>query len=106
MNAFFRNTTPDHRVGPIKRHDLQYSYFPGAAYGDDPSMRGEPDRSLLNRNQWYEVLYFVNKFANDHGNSDRNVAIKAERLIKTVLPGTLRSHDNVTAFLLQNWNRY
>lgn len=96
----------DHRAGPLTKNDLQFRYTPPPGTFDDPKLRGEPDRSLLNRSQWYEMLYFINKFANNYGNRDRNIALKAERLIKTTVPGHLRSHDNIEQWLLQNWKLY
>ena len=97
---------PDHRISPLKKSDLQYSYPTGPTENDDPKKRGEPDSSLLNRHEWYEMLYFVNKFANTHGNSSAGVAKKAERLIHKHLPSDLRSHAKVSTWLVANWNTY
>lgn len=96
----------DHRVSPLKKSDLQYRYPNGPTVSDDPSKRSEPDSSLLNRNEWYEMLYFVNKFANTQGNSSALIAKKAERLIKQCLPSNVRSHENVTKWVLDNWMTY
>jgi hypothetical protein len=96
----------DHRVSPLKKGDLQYNYPTGPTASDDPSVRGEPDSSELNRHEWYEVLYFVNKFANTLGNSQSAVAKKAERLIHKHLPSDQRSHEHVTAWLQKNWQTY
>lgn len=98
----------DHRITPLKKSDLQFSYTPSVTTGDDPSKRGTPDNALLNRSEWYEVLYFVNKFANENTANPTLpnqvlVAKKAERLIHRYLPSDKRSHDNVTAWLLNNW---
>jgi hypothetical protein len=96
----------DHRLTPLRKTDLQYRYSDGAVGGDNPSLRGFPDSALLNRGEWYEVLYFVNKFANEYGNGNALVAQKAERLIQKHLPSTQRSHDHVTTWLRNNWNTY
>ena len=96
----------DHRVSPLSKSDLQYTYPPGTVGSDNPALRGTPDSILLNRNEWYEVLYFINKFANDHGNGKAIVAKKAERLIKKHLPSDQRSQANVTAWLRTNWQTY
>ena len=98
--------SPDHRAGPLRKIDLRYSYASNAFMGDDTSKCGIPDSVLVNRNEWYEVLYFVNKFANNYGRGQASVAIKAEGLLRTVAPGTLRSHQHITEFLLQHWDRY
>jgi hypothetical protein len=96
----------DHRVSPLKKGDLQYRYPTGPTASDDPSKRHEPDSSLLNRHEWYEMLYYVNKFANTQGNSSAVIAKKAERLIQQYLPSNVRSHENVTKWLLDNWMAY
>lgn len=98
---------PDHRLTPLKKGDLQFSYTPGVTEGDDPSKRNSPDSDLLNRSEWYEVLHFVNKFANENTAADSNhseVAKKAERLIHRYLPKDQRSHVHVTSWLLNHWN--
>jgi hypothetical protein len=101
----------DHRLEPLKKSDLQYRYTPSVTEGDDPSKRNAPDSALLNRSEWYEVLYFVNKFANEKANPQTldariSVAKKAERLIHKHLPGDQRSHAHVTTWLLANWQTY
>ena len=99
----------DHRLEPLKKSDLQFSYTPSVTVGDDPSKRNAPDNVFLNRSEWYEVLYFVNKFANDHGTADSNrslVAKKAERLIHRYLPSDQRSREHVTAWLLSSWQKF
>ncbi len=67
----------DHRITPLKKSELQFTYPAGTTGGDNPAFRGVPDSVLLNRGEWYEVLYFVNKFANDRGNGNVLVAKKA-----------------------------
>jgi hypothetical protein len=97
----------DHRLGPLKKSDLKYKYAPKTAGGDDPAKRNVPDSRLLNRDEWYEVLYFVNKFANENGDSKPGVALKAERLIKThTVPTNLHSHENISTWLIANWDKY
>jgi hypothetical protein len=101
----------DHRISPLKKSDLQFSYTPGVTSGDDPSKRNSPDSKELNRSEWYEVLYFINKFANENSNPSTlqnqvGVAKKAERLIHRYLPGDQRSLVNVTSWLLNNWDTF
>lgn len=97
----------DHRLTPLKKSDLKFKYDPGTAGGDDPAKRGVPDSKLLHRNEWYEVLYFVNKFANEKGGGNANVALKAERLIKTsTVPANLHSHENISNWLVSNWDKH
>ncbi len=91
---------------PLQRRNLQYTYRRPTADEDNRALRGQPDRSLLNRNEWYEVLHFINTFANHHGDGRAGVALKAETLIRFHLPGNLRSHENVNTWLLNNWTLY
>jgi hypothetical protein len=96
----------DHRVGPLTKDDLQYPYPDGPSAGDDPRMRRIPDSVLLNRNEWYEMLYFINKFANDNASGRPGVAEKAERLIHKHLPSELRSREHVAKWLVDHWDAY
>ncbi len=101
----------DHRLTPLKKSDLQFNYPPSATPGDDPSLRFSPDSDLLNRSEWYEVLYFVNKFANEKTTTPTMqnqvyVAKKAERLIHRYLPSDYRSHSRVETWLLANWETF
>lgn len=48
----------------MNKGDLVYNDYSWAAYGkDDPKIAGEPDSTLFNRKEGYEVLYFINKIA-------------------------------------------
>lgn len=96
----------DHRLTPLKKSDLKFKYAASTTGGDDPAKRNLPDSTFVNRDEWYEVLYFVNKFANEHGGGKAGVALKAEQLIKTKLPGHLRSHANISDWLVSNWDKY
>ena len=68
---------------------------------DDPKVTGRPDSTLLNRHEGYEVLAFLNRNC-----ADLPAALKAERLIRQVLPATVRSHVNVFNWLKTNWQIY
>lgn len=85
----------------IASNQLQYQYSWTAIRPDDPKVTGQPDQTFLNRNEGYEVLAFLNKVAGSTAE-----ALKAERLIKTVLPGNVRSRANVLDWLKRNWNVY
>lgn len=101
----------DPKFQPLKVSDLQYIYPPGAVSGDDPKLRGHPDRDLLNRNESYEMLYFCNKFAIDHSqNKDiaslTSVAKKTEKLVKEKVPENVHGRKNITDWLIRNWNMF
>jgi hypothetical protein len=92
----------DHRAGPLKKSDLKYRYS-DAAERVDPMQLDEPDAAYLNRQEWYQVLYFVNMFANVYGKGSTGVARHAEKLLHEHLPRDLRSHDKITQWLLNYW---
>lgn len=92
----------DPRSGPMKKSDLQFVYANGAAPGDDPALRHLPDSALLNRKEWYEMLYSCNSWSS----GSLVTALKCERLIQRHLPANIRSHDAVLAWLQANWARY
>ncbi|EIJ45930.1 hypothetical protein GWL_29580 [Herbaspirillum sp. GW103] len=74
---------------------------------DDLSKRGQPDRSLLNRHEKWEVDYFVKQFSQQYGTPpSQGVEDKARRLILSVLPSDVRQRDLVSQWLLNNWQRY
>jgi hypothetical protein len=93
----------DHRIGPLKKSDLQFKYPNGPTANDDPSKRGIPDSVELNRSEWYEMLYFCNKFATERGEGSKEVALKTERLIHRSVPTNLHSQAHIDEWLYRNW---
>jgi len=88
----------------FKRSDLQYDYSWSADGDDNPSLRGNPDSSLLDRTEGYEVLYMINKFLDKKGSSSVALGKRCETAIKTTLPGNTRSQYNVMEWLMGNVN--
>lgn len=95
----------DHRMGPLKKSDLKYNYA-NLNNSDDPAQKEEPNSSQLNRQEWYEMLYFINRFANVNGKGSAGVAKHAEKLIQENLPADLHSHDKIRQWLLDHWKFY
>jgi len=89
-------------MATIGKDDLQFTYTWRAIPPDDPRITGTPDSTLLNREEGYEVLAFLNRVCTE----TKAQALKAERMIKQHLPGTTRSHANVLAWLIANWKVY
>lgn len=88
--------------------DLVYNYYWNARQeGDNPNLVGHPDRDLIDRNEGYEVLYFINRFAIQFNwRPDNKVAgRKLEKMLRDV-PGNLRSRTNITNWISANWNKY
>lgn len=90
----------------LEKLDLKFEYSWKAIPPDDPRVTGKPDSTLLNREEGYEVLYFINRFADTNNWNSKNSGLKVEKLIKKHLPGTTRSHANVRQWLVDNWNKY
>lgn len=88
----------------LAKSDLAYKYQWTAGEGDNPKIIGFPDNALLNRDEGYEVLDFINRFAVKHDFKQKNSGLKVEKMIKDHLPGDTRSHKNVEAWLVANWN--
>ena len=86
--------------------NLQYKYSKGNTEGDDPKLRGEPDRSLFNRNEKHEVIYLIGKFVSKHGISTVESIQKTERMIQEHLPGNIREQSAVVNWLEINWRNY
>ncbi|SFP15374.1 hypothetical protein [Variovorax sp. 770b2] len=82
-------------------NDLQFKYSWTAIPPDDARVTGKPDSTFLNRGEGYEVLAFLNRVS-----SDKAGALKGERMIKSHLPGDIRSHKNVLQWLIDNWGKY
>ena len=82
----------------ITKQSLQYQYSWTAIPPDDARSTGMPDSVLLNRQEGYEMLHFLNRIS-----QSPETALKAERMIKTSLPGTVRSREHVLKWLQDNW---
>lgn len=89
----------------LTKSDLKFKYSWTVIPPDDARVTGEPDSTLLNRDEGYEVLAFVNRVA-DSSTSGALAGLQAERLIKTNLPGNIRSHAHVWQWLVNNWDKY
>jgi hypothetical protein len=90
----------------LTQHDLQYQYSWTALGDDDPKITGVPDSTLLNRQEGYEVLAFINRIAARSNWTTKAYGLKAERLIRNDVPGHLRSHAHIWQWLADNWNNY
>lgn len=87
----------------ISKADLFYKDYKWTAYPtDDPRITGKPDSTFLNRHEGYEVLYFINKFAEKYGFKEKASATKTEKMIRNELPTTTRSQENVAKWLVDN----
>jgi hypothetical protein len=90
----------------LTKSDLKYTYSWTAINGDNPKISGEPDNTLFNRHEGYEVLYLINKFAEIYNFKQKASGLKLEEMIKNHLPSEVRSQINVKQWLKNNWNNY
>jgi hypothetical protein len=88
----------------ISNTDLYYSDYSWTVInGDNPKVTGEPDNTLLNRKEGYEILYFINKFCEMYGLKQKQSARKVERMIREEVPSDIRSQNTIKDWLVNNW---
>jgi hypothetical protein len=91
----------------ITESDLLYTDYSWTAIsGDDPRKTGEPDNTLLNRREGYEVFYFINRFC-EINDLNAKEARRIEMLIRQKVPSNLHSRKNIYKWLVDNsdkWN--
>lgn len=90
----------------LSKSELKYQYSWTTYRDDDPKVTGEPDSTLLNREEGYEILYFINKFATIYNLKKKASGLKIERMIKTGLPSNIRSQEKVRSWVYDNWDAY
>tara|TARA_R110002050_G_scaffold113496_1_gene228374 strand:+ start:3285 stop:3575 length:291 start_codon:yes stop_codon:yes gene_type:complete len=91
-------------MGLISKTDLYYSDYSWTVInGDNPKVTGEPDSTLLNRKEGYEILYFINKFCEMYKLKQKASATKVERTIRDEVPSDIRSQKNISDWLVKNW---
>lgn len=95
----------------ITKSDLIYQDYSWSTFrNDDPRLTGEPDATLLNRHEGYEVLHFINRFCEHHNwnppPANKATGQKAERLIRQHLPGHIRSRQGIDQWLIQHWREF
>jgi len=88
----------------ISKDDLYYKDYSWTVYAkDNPKVTGEPDSTLLNRKEGYEILYFVNKFCDIHGFTSKNSAIKVEKMIRNEVPEYIHNQIRIKEWIESNW---
>lgn len=90
----------------LTRKDLQHDYSWEATGGDNPRLVGFPDDVLLSRTEGYEVLPFINRFAERYKLEQKVYGHKTEWLIRENLPTSIRSHEKVRKWLVDNWKTF
>lgn len=90
----------------ITKSDLYYDDYSWSTYSnDDSKITSEPDRTLLNRKEGYEILYFINKLVEMHKLKLKSSALKIENMIRNEVPSNLHSQENVKSWIENNWEK-
>ncbi|KFF21775.1 hypothetical protein [Chryseobacterium sp. JM1] len=89
----------------ITKTDLYFTdYSWSAIEPDDPRVTGEPDSTLLNRKEGYEILYFINKLSDIWSLKNKSSATKIERMIRFEVPSNIHSQLTIRIWIHDNWN--
>jgi len=91
-----------------QRSQMVYQDYKWTAHADhdNPKFIHAQDASMLNRQEGYEMLYFINSAAktwqwNDSLSSRQNL----ERIIRNEVPSNIRTHSGILAWVQQNHSR-
>ena len=87
----------------FSKQDLQYKYSWITIPNDDPRKTGPLDSTLLSRKEGYEVLYFINAFAQQHNLKQKSSGKKIEKMLMHHVPGNIRKQDDVREWIVTNW---
>lgn len=91
----------------IYKSELYYDDYSWKAYrNDDPKITGYPDDELLNRKEGYEILAFINMYAEKHWFIYKQDCLKVERMIRHNLPEYIRSRREIYNWIERNWHNY
>jgi hypothetical protein len=88
------------------KSDMIYHDYSWTVYDhDNPKVTGEPDSTLLNRHEGYEMLYFINKYAQNHSILQIWLCQRIERIIRQQVPSHIHSQREITRWIEENWGR-
>ncbi|MFZ4455479.1 MAG: hypothetical protein ACOYOT_04590 [Bacteroidales bacterium] len=88
----------------ISKEDLYYKDYSWSVYANDDShVTGQPDSTLLNRKEGYEIVYFINKFCEIYKFEQKASAQKVEKMIRNEVPENIRSQTNIKEWIATNW---
>lgn len=89
----------------MERSDLHYGYDWHAVRGDDPNKTKE-DKYMFNRHEGYEVLNLINSLRAEGG---KRLSLRSEKKIEWMihdhLPSSIRSRENVTTWICDNFTK-
>ena len=84
---------------------MYFRDYSWTVYGsDNPKITGKPDSTLLNREEGYEMLYFINKMADIYNLELISDCIKIERMIREKVPAGIHSQKAIETWIVDNWD--
>ena len=89
-------------------NDGKYYKWTAAADHDNPYYTKGTDYSEINRTEGFEVLYFINHFANKNSTASVSTATynKIERGLRYSVPANIKTHKKVADWLLAHWGNF
>ncbi len=92
-------------MGLINKSDLYFTDYSWTTLAsDNPKITGNPDSTLLNRMEGYEILYFINKLCDLWELKNKSSATKIEKMIRNEVPSNIHSQENIKNWINDNWN--
>ncbi|WPQ64984.1 hypothetical protein SIO70_08980 [Chitinophaga sancti] len=75
---------------------------------DDPKVTGEPDSTLLNRKEGWEMLYFINKCGEKWNWAQNSIEAykKLEKTIRQKVPSDIRSQQRIKTWIEENYKSF
>lgn len=91
-----------------KKSDMFYQNYKWTARADhdNPKIIGGTDHAQLNREEGYEMLYFINSLAKSWGWKSSTVTTyqNVEKIIKTIVPSNIRTHSGIKNWIEANYD--
>ncbi|RXK58572.1 hypothetical protein ESA94_18240 [Lacibacter luteus] len=72
---------------------------------DNPKIIGGTDHAQLNREEGYEMLYFINSLAKTWNWKNPSIGSfqKLEKIIRKEVPSSIRTHSGIKTWIAQNY---
>jgi len=88
----------------FNRRSLRYSYsWTSSKEKDHSKIIGFPDEYLLDSNEGYEVLPFINKYMSSRAWAYESTFLRIEKVLREELPKDIRGHKSIKEWLDQNF---
>lgn len=92
------------------KKDLIFTDYKWTAVADldNPKIVGNPDNTLLNRTEGYEMIYYIRSLAKSWDWPDDAIKAyqKLEKTIRTKVPETIRTHGEIKSWIQSNFKDF